>query len=158
MKKIFVISLLLLSIFLIASSGVALAQVLPANCKLYLADVTTDPDDALPTSSWQECIAVCYEDGFARAFTCSDKDGYGYDRLILTLEDFGVDAKNLVGFSTNWDKQCHAKLRGGGLRVLEADCLLEYDSSGYYDFGRYLTRIHVKGKAVNSCFCQPIAG
>jgi hypothetical protein len=155
MKKAFLISLLLVSAFLIGSSGKALAGPVEVPCQLYLADVTTDPDDALPTSSWQECIAICYEDGFATALTCGSP--YGNDRLILTLEDFGVDAKNLVGFSTNWDKQCHAKLRGGRLRILEADCLLEYDSSGYYDFGRYLTRIHVKGKAVNSCFCSPVA-
>jgi hypothetical protein len=122
------------------------------NCKLYLADVTTDPDDALPTSSWQECIYICYEDGFATAETCSDEDGYGCDTLYLTLEDFGVDAKNLVGFSDRWDKSCHAKLRGGGLRILEADCLLNFDGG---------VRIHVKGKAIsneNQCPCEPCDG
>jgi hypothetical protein len=141
MKKTFLISLLLVSIFLIGSSEMALAQI-PAGCKLYLADVTTDPD----IGSWQECIAVCYEDGFADAFTCSDENGYGKDSLSLTLEDFGVDSKNLVGFSHKYDKACHAKLRGGGLRILEADCLLNLDGG---------VRIHVKGKAVNDCFCNP---
>jgi hypothetical protein len=155
MKKIFSVSFLLLSILLIGSIGMALAED-EINCQLYLADVTVDPPDALPPGSWQECIAVCYEDGFADAYTCSDGDGYGSDLLILTLEDFGIDAKNLVGFSDNWPKVCHAKLRGGRLRILEADCLLNYEGLGYYDFNHYLTRIHVKGKAVSDCFCNPV--
>jgi hypothetical protein len=147
MKKAFLISLLLVSIFIIGSSGVALAQV-PENCKLYLADVTVDPPEALPPGSLQECILVCYGDGLAGAVTCSDDDGYGYDILILTLEDFGVDAKNLVGFSLEWPKACHAKLRGGGLRILEADCFLDMFDG---------VRIHVKGKAIsdiNQCPCE----
>jgi hypothetical protein len=153
MKKTFLVSLILVCAFLIGNSGVALAGPVEVPCQVYLADVTVDPPEALPPGSWQECIEVCYDDGFAEAFTCSDDDGYGADELFFTLEDFGVDAKNLVGFSYNWPKECHAKLRGGRLRILEADCLLNYKGLGYEYFGRDLTRIHVKGKAVSSCFC-----
>jgi hypothetical protein len=159
MKKLFVVLLLLIGIFLINNKGVALAQLDDGeNCQLYLANVTTDPDDVLPgPGSWQECIAICYEDGFAEAHTFCG--AYPDDTLEFTLEDFGVDSKNLVGFSTStiWNKQCHAKLRGGKLRILEADCLLEYDGDGYYYFGRYLTRIHVKGKAISSEIQCPCA-
>jgi hypothetical protein len=139
MKKVFVVSLILVSIFLIGSSEMALAFDGDDNCQVYTATITVDPPGSLPgPDSWQECIYICYEDGFAEAETCGF---YGPDTLELTLEDFGIDAKNLVGFSTVYDKSCHAKLRGGGLRVLEADCLLSYDGG---------VRIHVKGKAISN--------
>jgi hypothetical protein len=145
MKKVFVVSLILVSIFLIGSSEMALAFDGDDNCQVYTATITVDPPGSLPgPDSWQECIYICYEDGFAEAETCGF---YGPDTLELTLEDFGIDAKNLVGFSTEFsefDKSCHVKLRGGGLRILEADCLL--------DFGG-LVRLHVKGKASNDCIC-----
>jgi hypothetical protein len=145
MRKVFIFSLLLATIFLIGSVDMALAEDGDGLCKLYLADVTTDPD----IGSWQECIAVCYdEDGFAVAFSCSDEDGFGSDFLDLTQEDFGVDAKNLVGYSEIFPKVCHAKLRGGGLRILEADCLLDMFDG---------VRIHVKGKAISDieqCPCD----
>jgi hypothetical protein len=149
MKKLFAVLLLLIGIFLINNSGVALAEPDDGeNCQLYLANVTTDPDDALPgPGSWQECIDICYEDGFAEAHTFCG--AYTDDTLEFTLEDFGVDAKNLVGFSTVFDKSCHAKLRGGGLRILEADCLLSYDGG---------VRIHVKGKAISSEIQCPCGG
>jgi hypothetical protein len=154
MKKTFVISLILVSILFIGSIGMALAKEVE-NCQLYLATVTTDPDTALPgPNTWQECIEICYEDGFAEASTCGTPYYPYEDTLILTLEDFGVDSKNLVGFSEGFLKVCHVKLRGGRLRILEADCLL-YDGrvDGYSYFGHDLTRIHVKGKAVNECEC-----
>jgi hypothetical protein len=145
MKKVFVVLLLLIGIFLINNAGVALAQPDDGeNCQLYLANVTTDPDE--PLGSWQECIEVCYEDGFAEAHTFCGP--YEDDTLELTLEDFGVDSKNLVGFSTVYDKSCHAKLRGGRLRVLEADCLLDMYGG---------VRIHVKGKAISEYMCPCVS-
>jgi hypothetical protein len=147
MKKTFIVALLLLSILLIGSVGMALAED-GENCKLYLATVTVDPDTPLPgANTWQECFLVCYEDGFAEVETCGNP--YGPDLLFFTLEDFGVDAKNLIGYSTVFDKACHAKLRGGGLRTLEADCLLNMFDG---------VRIHVKGKAITDERLCPCAG
>jgi hypothetical protein len=143
MKKVFVVSLLLVCVFLIGSTEMALAQ--EENCKLYLATVTVDPDTPLPgPNTWQECFLVCYEDGVALVDTCGNP--YGPDELIFTLEDFGIDAKNLVGSSIEWPKACHAKLRGGGLRILEADCLLDMFDG---------VRIHVKGKAISDEYQCP---
>ncbi len=131
MKKVFVLSLLLMSIFFIGN--VAVASAIEENCRFYNATVTSDC-----LGSWEDCIEVClYEDGWAEAWTC-----YYYDWLIFTLEDLGTDAKNLVGFSDNWPKVCHVYLRG---RILESDCYLDM-------FGG--CRIHAKGERTSYCECD----
>ena len=135
MKKVFFVALLLISVFLI---GNAEAQ---DECKLFLVTVTTEPDDALIPSPgrWQECVEVCFDgDGFAHAVT--DCGAFADDYLYCTLEDLGLDTKNLVCYSDVFPKFCHAQVKRN---ILEADCVYTPSSPD--------TKIHVRGHHVNEC-------
>jgi len=135
-----VVSLLLISIFLIGNAEVTSAD--EENCKLYLATVTIADDEGI-VDSWEDCIEVCiYSDGWAEAMTYCDKD-----YLIFALEDLGSDFKNLVGASIVYDKACHASLRG---KNLNASCLLDMYGG---------LRVHARGLEITNeglCPCSPM--
>jgi len=133
MKNIFVVALLLISIFLIGNAVAA------DNCRDFLVNITTAPD--VPLGSWQECVAICPEDnGFVTAHTWCG--AYQDDMLYLMLEDLGLDTKNLVGYSVVFSKTCHVQIKRN---ILEADCYLNM-------FGG--VKIHARGVAVADCPCD----
>jgi hypothetical protein len=138
MKNIFVVALFLISIFLIGNAE-AVAE--NGDCREFLVNITTAPDYALPTGSWQECVAICPEgDGFVTAHTwCGE---YQDDTLHLISEDLGMDTKNLVGYSEVFSKTCHVQIKRN---LLEADCYLNM-------FGG--VKIHARGVASTDCPCD----
>jgi len=139
MKNIFVVALLLISVFLIGNAE-AVAE--NGDCREFLVNMTTNPNDALPgPGSWQECVAICPDgNGFVTAHTwCSP---YPNDTLYLILEDLGMDTKNLVGYSDIFDKVCHVQLKRN---ILEADCYLNYNGN---------IKVHGRGVAVADCPCD----
>jgi len=136
MKKVFVVSLLLISIFLIGNSGMAGVEM--GDCQVYRSTVTSDSE---MLGSWEDCIEVCiYPDGWAQAWTYCNYSDY----LILTYENLGSDHKNLIGFSDYYPKVCHASIGKRG-NNLEADCALDMDDG---------VRIHAKGVPDNNCQCR----
>jgi len=142
MKKLFVVSLLLISIFLIGNAEVTSAD--EENCKLYLATITIADDEGI-VDSWKDCIEVCfYPDGWADAWVFCDMDYLGF-----AMEDLGSDFKNLVGASFVRPKFCHASLRG---KNLNASCLLDmYDG----------LRVHARGLEITDeglCPCPYVNG
>jgi hypothetical protein len=136
MKNIFVVALLLISVFLIGN-----AEAENGNCREFLVNITTAPDNALPTGSWQECVAICPEgEGFVTAYTWCG--AYQDDMLYLISEDLGLDTKNLVGYSDVFSKTCHVQIKRN---ILEADCYLNM-------FGG--VKIHARGVASTECPCS----
>src|SRR4030042_3051141 len=139
MKNIFVVALLLISVFLIGNAEAVSEN---GNCREFLVNITTNPNDALPgPGSWQECVEICPEgDGFVTAHTwCSP---YPNDTLYLVLEDLGLDTKNLGGYSDIFDKQCHVQIKRN---ILEADCYLYWDGD---------IKVHARGVASTDCPCD----
>ena len=137
MRKVLVVSLLLMCIFFISSADVAMA-VEEEFCQWFRADVRSDSEIL---GSWEDCIEICiYPDGWAEAWTDCNYPDY----LICTLEDLGSDGKNLVCASEIWPKSCHASLGKRG-NNLEADCAL-YMFDGI--------TIHVRGVPDDNCRCE----
>ena len=89
MKKVFLVSLLLAGIFLIGSLGTALAQCMDyqdyyCDGLVFLGGIYND--------TWDDCIELCYDDGFEVGFNDYAGDNYIYGYLYPA-----TDNKNLLG-------------------------------------------------------------
>jgi hypothetical protein len=109
MKKVFFVSLLLVSIFLIGSSGKAFAN---GECQWYQCSgkyLCLDGE----SGEWEDCVEICIDEGSARI---GSPYWFGCDLGGISL--FGSN-KNFVGVgdSTEGLLGCSVSLRGRSMTV-----------------------------------------
>jgi hypothetical protein len=119
MKKVFFISLLLVSIFLISNAAIA---VLPADggCHYYLCNGTHLCSDGLSIKWTEECVEICTDEGRAGA------EGEWWECNLGGRSLFASN-KNFTGFgvSSEGTLGCSITLRGRSMTV----DLYEFDAN-----------------------------
>ena len=107
MKKVFVVSLLLMSIFLIVNAEMVLAQ----ECTTYLCNgkhLCLDGE----SGGWEDCVEICIDEGYAEI------EGYCWGCDLGGRSLFSSN-KNFVGIggSCGPDLRCSVELRGRAMTV-----------------------------------------
>ncbi len=123
MKKVFVVLLLLVSVFLIGNSKVALAVADDGGCQLYQCTGKYSCGEGI--EEWEECVELClYGDGFAEI------GGLGWGCGIGGRSLFSSN-KNFVGLGgSSWSQYlgCSVDLRGNSMTVDlydESNCMVQ---------------------------------
>ena len=136
MKTVFIVALLLISIFFLASVEVVEASI---NCSVCIGDLKSYNLNWRSSNGEQgtDCVELCFFLGTASLLTCSGHSGE------FIAEDLTTDRQNYVG-EIDGDP-CHIRLRKYTLRdVLDVDCV-------HINFGTELW--HARGVLIDGCEC-----
>ena len=140
MKTVFIVALLLTSIFLLGSMElVEGADGCPGDLKYYNLNWRNSNGE-----QGTECAELCFYLGSASLTTCTYGEGSGE----FIAEDLTTDLQNYVGEALG-GQSCHIRLQKHTLRdVLYADCAMVSPNPG-------MLLWHARGVLVDGCECTP---